>query len=229
MGTSSVRASVRTGTIRRWAGAGRTRRVGEFSHSLCPLGIVGAASSPGGRERRGKSVVRYVHHQLITVAEAAAVMALAAPLAFIVHGLQPFEGGNVAGLQCVAGASALWGLSAASTRSKWLAGERGDFETAVPLTAPEAILPSPRQSLRRSFNPAFVVIAALPSLAFGLLWSPWAIGWILFLVPQRIAKGVYAYVWERRHGVLLWRGAVEEQPLAKGQFLYSSPRIATPG
>ncbi|ELP69347.1 hypothetical protein ACKI1I_40695 [Streptomyces turgidiscabies] len=46
---------------------------------------------------------------------------------------------------------------------------------------------------------------------------------------ERIVKGVYVYFWERRHGVLLWRGRVEEQPLGKDQFLYSSPRITTPG
>ncbi|MFJ6837035.1 hypothetical protein [Streptomyces sp. NPDC091209] len=36
-----------------------------------------------------------------------------------------------------------------------------------------------------------------------------------------------AFFWERRHGVVLWRGRVEEQPLGKGRYLCSSPRMAT--
>lgn len=57
-------------------------------------------------------------------------------------------------------------------------------------------------------------------LVFSLLWGSWAIGWAAFFVPERIVKGVYAFFWERRHGVLLWRGRVEEQPLGKDQFPY---------
>ena len=173
-------------------------------------------------------MVRYVHHQLIIMVEVGAVMALAAPVAFGVRGVPQVDSDKAAVLLYLAGASAFFGLVAVATRLDWLGGEKGDFETAVPLAAPEAILPSPRESWRRSFNAGFVVIVAVPSLAFGLLWSPWAIGWLVFFVPERIVKGVYALFWERRHGVLLWRGAVEEQPLAKGQFLYSSLRTATP-
>lgn len=175
-------------------------------------------------------MVRYVHHQLITVVEAGVAMAVTAPVVFGVRGLpQQVDSAKVDLLLYFAGLSALFGLLAASTRLSWLGGEKRDFESAVPLTDPEAILPAPRESLRRSFHGVFVVVVGLPSLVFGLLWGPWAIGWAVFLVPERIVKGVYVFFWERRHGVLLWRGQVEEQPLGKDQFLYSSPRIATPG
>lgn len=49
----------------------------------------------------------------------------------------------------------------------------------------------------------------------------------LVLVPERLTKGAYATYWERRHGVLLWRGHVPDQPLGKGQYLYSSLRQPT--
>lgn len=174
-------------------------------------------------------MVRYVHHQLIVVVEVGAVMILAAPVVFAVRGVPQAEGDKAAVLLFFVGASAFFGLLAVSTRLTWLGGEKGDFETAVPLASPGVALPSPRESWRRSFDPAFGVFVAVLSFAVGLLWSPWAIGWLVLFVPERIVKGTYALLWERRHGVLLWRGAVEEQPLGKGQFLYSSPRIATPG
>lgn len=66
-------------------------------------------------------------------------------------------------------------------------------------------------------------------MAYGLLWNPWAVAWAVLLVPERIVKGVYVFFWERRHGVLLWFGNVEEQPLGKGEFLYSSPRTSSAG
>ena len=174
-------------------------------------------------------MVRYVHHQLATVVEVGVAMAVTAPVIFGVRGLPQTESGVVFPLLGVLGVSALFGLMAVSTRSYWLGGERRDFESAVPLNDPEAMLPAPRESMRRSFAGPFVVIVALPTLIFGLLWGPWAVGWGLLFVPERIVKGLYMLFWEQRHGVLLWRGKVEEQPLGKRQFLYSSPRIATPG
>ncbi|MFI6543144.1 hypothetical protein ACIBO9_07845 [Streptomyces prunicolor] len=166
---------------------------------------------------------------MATIAEVGVAIAVTAPVVFGVRGLPQAESGMLFPLLSVLGASALFGLLAVSTRSWWLGGERRDFESAVPLNAPEAILPAPRESMRRSFGGPFVVILALPSLVFGLLWGPWAVGWGLVFVPERIVKGVYMLFWERRHGVLLWRGQIEEQPLGKGQFLYSSPRIVIPG
>ncbi|MEU1515637.1 hypothetical protein ABZ490_26390 [Streptomyces sp. NPDC005811] len=174
-------------------------------------------------------MVRYVHHQLITVVEAGVAVAVTAPVIFGVRGLPRMDSAQVSTLLWFTGANAFVGLLAVSTRSSWLGGEKRDFETAVPLADPEAILPAPRESLRRSFHGGFAAIVALPSLVFGLLWDPWAIGIAVFILPERIVKGVYAIFWERRHGVLLWRGQVKEQPLGKGQFLYSSPRIATLG
>lgn len=81
--------------------------------------------------------------------------------------------------------------------------------------------------MRRSFDGSFVVIVGLMTLVLGLLWGPWAASWGIVFIPERIVKGVYVSFWERRHGVLLWLGRVEEQPLGKDQRLYSSPRIAT--
>ncbi|MFK0151534.1 hypothetical protein ACIQVK_05535 [Streptomyces sp. NPDC090493] len=171
--------------------------------------------------------MRYVHCQWAAVVEAGVAVAVAAPVVFGVRGLPQVEGAAVAVLLALAGSSAFFGLVAVSTRLTWLGGEKRDFESALTLSNPEAILPTRRESLRRSFDGSFVVIVAVPSLLFGLFWDPWAIGLAVIFVPERIVKGVYLFFWERRHGVLLWRGKVEEQPLGKEQSLYSSPRGAT--
>ncbi|NEC90650.1 hypothetical protein [Streptomyces sp. SID12501] len=165
----------------------------------------------------------------MTIVEVGVAVAVTAPVVFGVRGLPQGDNGNVLFPLWIAGAAALFGLLEGSTRSRWLGGEKRDFESAVPLTDPEAILPAPRESMRRSFGIPFVVFVGLATLVFGLLWDPWAVVFGVLYVPERLAKGVYTFFWERRHGVLLWYGEIEEQPLGKGQFLYSSPRIATPG
>ncbi|NEC92399.1 hypothetical protein [Streptomyces sp. SID12501] len=174
-------------------------------------------------------MVRYVHHQLATIVEAGVAMAFAAPVVFGVRGLPRAESDKVLSLLGILGISTLFGLLAISVRSHWLGGEKRYLESVVPLTDPKATLPAPRESMRRSFDGSFVVFVALSSLVFGLLYDPWAIGWAVVFIPERIVKGVYMSSWERRHGVLVWCGKVEEQPLGKGQFLYSSARNTTPG
>lgn len=173
-------------------------------------------------------MVRYVHHRLISVVEAGVAVAVTAPVAFAVRGLPRVEGDHMLLVLSLACLSACLGMPAVPTRLTWLEGEKRDFENAVPLADPEAVLPTPRESMRRSFQRGFVAFVALPSLIPGLFWGPWATGLMFLFVSERIGKGVSVYFWERRHGVLLWYGGVEEQPLEKGQFLYSSPRSATP-
>ncbi|MCI3278574.1 hypothetical protein [Streptomyces cylindrosporus] len=162
----------------------------------------------------------------MTAVEAGVAVAVTAPVVFGVRGLPEGDGFKVALLLLLAGISALFGLLAGTTRSNWLGGEKREFESALPLTDPDAVLPTPRESLRRGFDAGFVVILAVPSLALGLLWDPWAVGWAALFAPERIAKGVCLIFWERRHGIRLWRGRVAEQPLGKGQFLYSSAAVA---
>ncbi|MGW3356932.1 hypothetical protein ACWDFL_16140 [Streptomyces bungoensis] len=112
----------------------------------------------------------------------------------------------------------------ACTRLRWLGGAKRDFEYAVPLANPDYVLPTPRESLRRSFDWSSALLSVSVGLAFSLTWLPIMAFWSLLLVPERLIKGAYGILWERRHGVLLWRGRVPEQPLGEGQHLYSSAR-----
>lgn len=179
--------------------------------------------------RRGKTVVRYVHHQLSAVVEVGIATAVTAPVVIALRGLPQTGSGEVFLALWLVVVMALIGLQEVLTRSWWLGGEKRDFESALPLTDPEAILPVPRESMRRSFHGSFIVTVGLPILLFGLLWDPWGVAWGVVFIPERFVKGVYVSFWERRHGIFLWLGRVEEQPLGKDQRLYSSPRIATPG
>ncbi|MFD8734768.1 hypothetical protein ACFV06_07570 [Streptomyces sp. NPDC059618] len=173
-------------------------------------------------------MVRYVHHQWAAVVDVGVATLVTAPVVFGVRGLPDADGRKVAVLVAILVISALVGLLAVSLRSHWLGGEKGDFESAVPLTCPEAILPTSRASMRRALATPFAVLVPLGCLGFGLFWDPWAVCWGFFFAPERIVKGVCVSFWERRRGVLLWYGWVDKQPLGKDQFLYSSPRIAPP-
>ncbi|MFD3492360.1 hypothetical protein ACFWWB_17615 [Streptomyces sp. NPDC058690] len=165
---------------------------------------------------------RYVHHELTAVAEAVGAAAVTAPVVFAVHGVPKFDGDSRV-LAILAAFSAVNGVLA-GTRLRWLGGEKQEFEDAVPLADPDSVLPTPGESLRRSFDKSAVFLV-LFGLTVGLVWAaPIMAFWSLIFLPERLIKGAYGSFWERRHGVLLWQGRVPEQPLGKGQYLYSSVR-----
>ncbi|MGX9884219.1 hypothetical protein [Streptomyces sp. NPDC002276] len=60
-------------------------------------------------------MVRYVHHQLITIAEAAVAMAVSASVVFAVRELPRVSGEGVAVLLVLSGLSAFFGLLAVLT------------------------------------------------------------------------------------------------------------------
>ncbi|WP_406420571.1 hypothetical protein OH809_23315 [Streptomyces sp. NBC_00873] len=158
----------------------------------------------------------------MAAAEAVGATVVTAPVVFGVRGV-PRDEGEWWCLALLAAFSAVNGVLAC-TRLRWLGGEKREFEDAVPLANPDSVLPTPRESFRRSFDWGFVVFAMLFGLVFSLIWVPVMALWSLLFLPERLIKGAYGIYWERRHGVLLWRGRVPEQPLGKGQYLYSSVR-----
>lgn len=172
-------------------------------------------------------MVRYVHHQMITVAEAAATMAVTVPVVFAVRGV-PRPDAEIWRVGAVLAAFfAVFGLL--SCFVGWLGGEKKDFETALALADPDSVLPTPRESWRRSFGTGFVIFMAVGCLFIALTWEPMIVFWPLVLVPERVVKGAYAAHWERRHGLVLWRGHVADQPLGEKQYLYSSVRQSAAG
>lgn len=165
---------------------------------------------------------RYVHHELMTVAEALCALAVNGIVVLIVRGVPEVDAAWLF-LGTLIAASAVFGV-VVCTRLSWLGGRKQDFENAVSLTNPGPVLPTQGESLRRSFDWGFLSLLVVPTLVAALLWEPWFAFWPLTLVPDRLSAGIYGLYWERRHNVLLWRGNVAAQPLGKGQFLYSSVR-----
>ncbi|MFF2364069.1 hypothetical protein ACFVU0_15360 [Streptomyces sp. NPDC058122] len=175
-------------------------------------------------------MVRYAHFQLMAAVEAGIATVAVAPVVLGVRGLPHAEGDDWVLLLYLVGMSAFSGLMAGMTGMRWLGGEKGSYDSAVPVADPKTVLPTRRQSLRRSFDGGFVVMSGLSCLFMGLIWSSWGILFAcVFFAPERVGKGVSVLLWERRHGLLLWRGRLDEQPLEKWRSLYSSPRAAVPG
>ncbi|MGX4695162.1 hypothetical protein [Streptomyces sp. JNUCC 63] len=164
---------------------------------------------------------RYVHHELTTIAEAVCAVAISVPVVFGVRGIPKVDAGWRAAVAVIA-LGAVYGVLT-STRLTWLGGEKRDFERAVPLN-PDTALPTPGESLRHSLDGRFVAFLVVSTLVVALFWEPLAALLPLIFVPDRLAKAAYAAYWERRHGIMLWRGHVPDQPLEEGQYLYSSIR-----
>ncbi|MER6331895.1 hypothetical protein ABT298_21675 [Streptomyces sp. NPDC001034] len=158
----------------------------------------------------------------MAVAEAVGALVVTATVVFGVRGV-PGDEGEWRFLAFLAAFSAVDGVLSC-TRLRWLGGEKRRFENAVPLANPDSVLPAPRESLRRSFDVGFGVFLMSLGLVFSLIWVPIMALWAVLFLPERLVKGAYGFHWERRHGILLWRGCVPEQPLGKGQYLYSSAR-----
>ncbi|MFC9618340.1 hypothetical protein [Streptomyces sp. NPDC056938] len=167
---------------------------------------------------------RYVHNELATIAEALCAVAISAPVAFGVRGIPKAESAwwPITVLIPLSVGSTVSGVLAC-TRSTRLGSEKLDLERAVPLD-PDTVLPTSGESLLRSLALRSVAFLVVPTLVAALLWEPLMALIPLALVPDRLARATYAAYWERRHGIMLWQGHLPDQPLSKGQYLYSSVR-----
>lgn len=190
------------------------------------VGIVRAALDVGQAGVEGESMLRYVHNELTMVVQAVCAVAISAPVTFGMRGTPKADAGWSAVFIALSVVSTLSGVLAC-TRSTRVDGGKRDFERAVPLN-PDTVLPTLGKSLPRSLALRFIAFLVVPTLIAALFWEPWMAIMPLVLVPERLAKAAYAAYWERRHGVMLWRGHVPDQPLEKGQYLYSSVRQPTP-
>ncbi|MEV6590418.1 hypothetical protein [Streptomyces acidicola] len=160
----------------------------------------------------------------MTVVAAVCAVAVTVPVVFGVRGVPPGIDADLQLFWTVLMAFAALNGVLACTRLTWFGGEKQDFENAVPVADPGTVRRALEASLRRSFDWSFLVILGAPSIAMGLWLDPWMAFFPLLFVPEQLIKGAYAAYWERRHGMVLWRGHVPEQPLGKGQQLYSSRR-----
>ncbi|WP_141698329.1 hypothetical protein [Streptomyces lushanensis] len=161
------------------------------------------------------------------VTMAVCASAVSAAVAFGVRGIPATEDSHGRWVFLfLLGACALGGLLGAS-RIPHISEVR-TFETAVPLNDPEAVLPGDDTVRHHLVDRSSFLLFLVPSLIAALFWSPWAALYPLPLSAEWLVRACVAARWERRHGLLLWGGAVKEQPLGKGQLLYSSVRPVSP-
>jgi hypothetical protein len=169
-------------------------------------------------------VIRYVHHQLVVITTAVCACAVSAPVSFGVHGELPVVDDTVwTFVLILLGCHVFYGLLQAS-RLKWFSEVR-DFETAVLLEDPEAVLPADYSVRRLLVHWGFFGVDLVPWLAMGLAVNPWLSLIPLAMVPDRLIQAAIAVRWERKHGVLLWRGHVPSRPW---ELSYSRVRPTRP-
>jgi hypothetical protein len=153
---------------------------------------------------------RLLHHQLRAVLSACAAIAVALTVPGLVRGfsapdrpaLALYLGGLLALLL-------VWTLLKA-TGIKWFSHVR-DFEQAVSVGHPDGTLPADRFLRDRPFRPrlfSLYLALALP-LAF---WEPWSLGVLPWSALDWVGEAALVVHWERRNGLMLWRGSVEGRP-----------------
>ncbi|MFG3295147.1 hypothetical protein ACGF3G_40900 [Streptomyces sp. NPDC048179] len=145
------------------------------------------------------------------VAMAVCACAISAPVAFGVRGTPAVDNGAfwMAPL-FVFGTIALAGILAA-TRLKGV-GEIRLFEEAVPVEDPGMIRPIDRSLRHNLVSTPILIVLLVPALVMGLAANPWLTLVHLPLALDWLIRAGIAACWEKRHGVLLWRGYVPDRP-----------------
>ncbi|OUD02970.1 hypothetical protein [Streptomyces swartbergensis] len=87
-----------------------------------------------------------------------------------------------------------------------------DYDKAVPVEDTGAVVPADA-SLRDSwFNWPVLVLYLLFVLPISVFWEPWVTGIALWSALDWLGQAALVAHWERRHGLLLWRGHVGSRP-----------------
>ncbi|MEU0727957.1 hypothetical protein [Streptomyces sp. NPDC006140] len=157
------------------------------------------------------AVDRLVHHELRAVLSVFAALAVALTALGLVRGFSaPDRPGALAGyFGALLALLVLWTLLKA-TRIKWFSHVR-DFEKAVPVEDLDVVLPADRFLRDQPISPGLFgmyLVLALP-LSF---WEPWTLGVLLWSALDWLGQAALVAHWERRNGLLLWRGHVGGRP-----------------
>ncbi|MFG2965771.1 hypothetical protein ACGFZS_21040 [Streptomyces sp. NPDC048288] len=167
-------------------------------------------------------MTRYVHHQLMGAAMAVCACVISAPVVFGVRGIPAVDDDALWLVPLgVFGSIVFFGILGA-TRLK-VVGEVRLFEAAVPLEDPGMIRPVDRSFRHNLVSTSFLCSLLLPALVMGLALSPWLTLVHLPLALDWLIRAGIAARWEKRHGVLLWRGYVPDRPW---ELSYSSSEAA---
>ncbi|MFJ8462970.1 hypothetical protein [Streptomyces swartbergensis] len=154
---------------------------------------------------------RLLHHELRAVFSVLAVVAVSVTAAGLAHGFVPPEPGKVAlylaGLLAFA---AVWTLLK-GTRLRGVSWIR-DYDRAVPVEDTGVVVPAGASLRDGWFNWPVLVLFLLFVLPISVFWEPWVIGIALWSALDWLGQAALVAHWERRNGLLLWRGHVASRP-----------------
>ncbi|MET9680258.1 hypothetical protein [Streptomyces coeruleorubidus] len=154
---------------------------------------------------------RLVHHELRAVVSVLAATAVTLTTVGLVRGFSaPPEPGRL-GLYTAAVLAwiVVWTLLKA-TRIKWFSEVR-EFEKAVRLDGTDPALATERFLRDRPFSPRMFVLYTLFAVPLAL-WEPLTAVIPLWSAVDWLGQAAVAARWERKHGLLLWRGHVDSRP-----------------
>jgi hypothetical protein len=155
---------------------------------------------------------RLLYHELRAVFAALAVTVVCGAALGLVHGFAaPSDAGDpmLLSLALLAGAAASTLLGA--TRLKWVSEVR-DFDRAVPVEDIGVVPPAGRSLRGDWFSPGFFVAYLMPILPIALFWEGVVLFIPLWSAMSWLGKAALIIRWERRHGLVLWRGHAAARP-----------------
>lgn len=152
-------------------------------------------------------MVRFVHHELIATVAWVTGIVVGVTAAVVVRGSGPVRGDTVAhAAALVIGLFVLFTLAHASGL-KHVSYKR-DFETAVAL--PNDVRLPRGGALHLLFRLPYALLFLAPGV-FAFFWGSGSL-FLALLATEWLGSAAVAVWWERRHGRLIWRGYVHNEP-----------------
>ncbi|MDN0195170.1 hypothetical protein [Streptomyces sp. S.PNR 29] len=157
------------------------------------------------------AMVRYVHDELRDVFSALAASAVNVAVMVSVRGFSPVRPSGLALLAGLALAFLAVYTLLRSSRLKWFSGVK-QFEAAVPVEDTDAALPTGDSLRRHPIGLRLFAACVAMTLPLALLWDSWMAVFPLWPALAWLGRAVVCARWERRHGRLVWRGHLPEEP-----------------
>ncbi|MFF9484708.1 hypothetical protein [Streptomyces sp. NPDC014676] len=155
---------------------------------------------------------RLLYHELRAAFAALAVAVVCGTVLGLVHGFAvPSDAGDLMMLSLALLAGVALSTLLGATRLKWVSEVR-DFDRAVPVADIDVVPPADRSLRGDWFSPGFFVAYLVPVLPVALFWEGAVLFIPLWSALSWLGKAALIIRWERRHGLVLWRGHVEARP-----------------
>ncbi|MFF8030496.1 MULTISPECIES: hypothetical protein [unclassified Streptomyces] len=155
---------------------------------------------------------RLLHHELRAVFAALAAAVVSGAALGLVHGFSvPSNAGGLVKLSAGLLVGAVVFTLLGATRLKWVSEVR-DFEQAVPVEDIDVVPPEARSLRGDWFGPGLFATYLVLTLPIALFWEAAVLAIPVWSALSWLGKAALIAHWERRHGLVLWRGHVGARP-----------------